>query len=94
MTKIYIGDTGTAIVLDTGQSLAGASSVSIVALKPNGATSVTWVGAVVETTKISFTAPVGTFDQAGEWKLQALVVLPTGSWRGETARLTVYWPFN
>ena len=94
MTKTYIGDTGTVIVLDTGQSLSGASSVSIAALKPNGATTVTWAGVVVETTKVSFTAPAGTFDQAGDWRLQAVVVLPSGAWRGETARLTVYLPFS
>ena len=94
MTKTYIGDTGTAIVLDTGQPLAGASSVSILARKPNGSTEVTWAGSVVETTKVQFQTLADTLDMAGEWKLQARVVLPSGTWLGETAALTVYRPFG
>jgi hypothetical protein len=93
MTKTYVGDTGTAIVLDTGQSLAGASSVSILARKPDGATDVTWTGTVVETTKVQFSTLAGTLDMAGEWRLQARVVLPSGTWLGETVGLTVYRPF-
>ena len=93
MTKTYINDIGTAIVLDTGQSLAGAVSVGIEARKPNGSTEVSWSGAVVESTKVQFVTLAGTLDQAGEWLLQAKVVLASGTWLGETARLTVYRPF-
>lgn len=94
MTKTYIGDTGTAIVLDTGQSLAGASAVSILARKPNGSTEVTWTGTVVESTKVQFLTLAGTLDMAGDWLLQVRVVLASGTWLGETARLTVYRPFG
>lgn len=94
MTKTYIGDTGTAIVLDTGHSLAGASAVSIEARKPNGSIEVSWPGTVVESTKVQFLTLAGTLDQAGEWLLQARVELSSGTWLGETARLTVYRPFS
>jgi hypothetical protein len=94
MTKVYVGDIGTALVLDTGQSLAGASSVSIEARKPNGSTEVSWTAAVVETTKVQHISLVGTFDMPGEWKLQARVVLASGTWLGETVGLTVYRPFS
>jgi hypothetical protein len=93
MTKVYIGDTGTALVLDTGQSLAGATAVTIEARKPNG-TSVSLAGAVFETTKIRFITLAGTFDQFGEWRLQARAVLPSGTWLGETVSLTVYRAFE
>lgn len=93
MTKVYVGDTGTALVLDTGQSLAGATAVSIEARKPNG-TAVSWAGAVFETTKVRYISQAGTFDQAGDWKLQAYVQLPSGTWRGETALLPVFASFK
>ena len=94
MTKTYIGDIGTAIVLDTGQSLAGASAVSIEVLKPVGAAPVSWAGTVVESTKVQFVSLADTFASAGEYKLQARVVLPGGTWLGETVGLTVYRPFG
>ena len=92
MTKTYTGDIGTAIVLDTGQSLAGAVSVSIEARKPDGATLASWTASVVESTKVQFTSIAGTFDAAGEYKLQAKVTLPSGTWLGETVGLTVHRP--
>lgn len=93
MTKTYVGDIGTAIVLDTGQALAGASAVSIEARKPDG-TLVSWPGTVVESTKVQFVSVADTFSRAGEWLLQAKVVLPSGTWLGETAALAVSKPFS
>ena len=94
MTKTYVGDIGTAIVLDTGQSLAGASSVSIEVLRPGGTVQASWPGTVVESTKVQFVSLPDTFASAGEHKLQARVVLPSGTWLGETVGLTVYRPFG
>jgi hypothetical protein len=91
-TKTYIGDTGTVIELDTGVSLVGATEVSIEAQKPDGALA-SWTGAAAGT-QISYTSLAGTFDQAGAWLLQARAVLPSGAWRGETAKLMVYAPFS
>ena len=91
--KVYIGDTGTAIVLDTGQSLAGATASTIEVRKPDG-TPVSLTAPVFESTKVRYITLAGTFDQAGEWLLQAKVTLPTGVWLGETASLTVYRAFE
>jgi hypothetical protein len=93
MSKVYVGDTGTAIVLDTLQDLTTASLAAIEVRKPNGQT-VTWTAAVFETTKVRFVTLAGTFDMAGEWALQAKVTMPAGSWLGEVAPLRVYAPFN
>jgi len=93
MTKIYVGDTGTELLLDTGQSLAGATTVSIKARKPDGV-SVNWVGTVFETTKVRFLTLADSFDQAGLWSLQAKVIMPSGVWLGETVNVTVYKAFN
>ena len=94
MTKTYIGDIGTAIVLDTGQSLAGASAVSIEVLRPGGTVLASWPATVVESTKVQYISAADTFAAAGEHKLQARVVLPSGTWLGETVGLTVYRPFG
>lgn len=94
MTKTYVGDIGTAIVLDTGQALAGASAVSIEVLLPGGTAQASWPGTVVESTKVQFFSLADTFASAGEHKLQARVVLPGGTWLGETVGLTVYRPFG
>lgn len=93
MSKVYVGDTGTAIVLDVGQSLAGALAVSVEAQKPNGE-AVSWTGAVFESTKVRFVTQAGSLDAPGVWRLQARVVLPSGTWLGEMAKLTVYKPFD
>jgi hypothetical protein len=90
--KVYKGDTGTIIVLDCGQNITAATARSIEARKPDG-TAVSLVAVASGTNSIAYTTLAGTLDQAGTWLLQALVTLPTGTWRGATARLTVHEPF-
>jgi hypothetical protein len=93
MSKVYVGDTGTAIVLDTLQDLTGASLAAIEVRKPSGAL-LTWTGSVFETTKVRFITLADTLDIPGEWAMQAKVTMPSGSWLGEVALLRVYAPFN
>lgn len=88
MSKVYVGDTGTLIELDTGVSLAGATVLEIKARKPDG-TVATWP-ATASATKLQYTTLADTLDQAGTWKLQASVTLPSGKWLGETAFVRVY----
>jgi hypothetical protein len=93
MTKVYVGDTGTELQLDTGVSLASATAQSIEARRPDG-TTVSWAGTVVESTKVRYISLADTFNQAGDWKLQAKVTLPTGTWTGEAVALRVYRLFE
>lgn len=88
--KVYIGDTGTSVILDCGQDISSATARTIEVKKPDGSTT-TWTASASGTTAISYTSVSGTFDVAGEWRLQAKVTLPSGVWRGETASLYV-WP--
>lgn len=92
MSKTYVGDTGTVVLLDTGTSLSAATAVTIEARKPNGAL-VSWTGTVSETTKIRFVSLLTTFDQPGAWILQAKAVMPTGTWLGESVSLQVHRAF-
>lgn len=92
MNKIYVGDTGTLVQVETGQDLRAAISVSLEVRKPSGAI-VSWAATAVGT-KLVYTSLVGTFDLPGPWKLQAKVELPSGSWLGETASFSVLAPFK
>jgi len=93
MTKVYVGDIGTELLLDTGQALATATALTIEVLKPDSTTA-SWTGAVSATTKIRFVSAAGTFNIAGEYRLQAKAVMPSGTWLGQTVSLTIYTPFT
>lgn len=93
MSKVYVGDTGTQVVLDCGQDISAATARSIEVMKPDG-TSASWDAALNGSRAIQALSGVGTFDQPGRWKLQAKVTMPSGSWRGATADLMVYRAFE
>lgn len=91
--KSYVGDTGTAIILDCGQDISAASARSIHARKPDN-TVVTWPAIASGSNSIRFDTLADTLDQPGTWRLQAHVTLPTGEWSGATAELLVYAAFR
>lgn len=93
MSKVYVGDTGTAIVLNCGQDISAATERTIEAKKPDG-TTVSWVAVAEGVTSIKFITLANSLDQSGDWKLQARVVTSTGVWRGETVTLTVHAQFS
>ena len=92
MSKVYTGDTGTVIVLDCGQDVSTATVRSIAVRKPDRSTT-TWSAVAEGNNRIKDTSLAGTVDQAGEYRVQALVTLPSGVWRGETVALNVYSHF-
>jgi hypothetical protein len=93
MTKLYVGDTGTVITLDCGQDISAATARAIDVRKPDGSTT-SWAASASGTNSVAFTTLAGTLDQAGEWRLQSSVTLPSGEWLGETAHLDVAEPFE
>lgn len=93
MNKVYVGDTGTQIVLDCGQDVSAATLRSIEVQKPDG-TVVSWPAVASGTDALAYTSLAGTFDQVGKWRLQAKVTLPSGVWRGATVQLAVYAAFG
>jgi hypothetical protein len=92
MSKVYVGDVGTIIVLDCGRDVSAATARAIEVRKPSGA-EVSWPASASGTDSIEVTAGVGALDEAGRWKLQSHVTLPSGQWRGETTVLEVFDPF-
>lgn len=89
--KIYVGDIGTEILLDTGVNITTATVHNIKYKKPDGTTG-TWTGTVKDFTKISYTVQAADLDQAGTYTLQAYVVM-VGYWSGETVTFIVYGDF-
>jgi hypothetical protein len=91
--EIYVGDTGTVLVLDCGQDISTATALSIEARKPNGDT-VSWGGTLEGTSAVRFDTLADSLDAPGKWKLQSLVTTPAGVWRGKTVLLTVLAKFG
>lgn len=75
-----------------------ATSMQMTFEKPDGTVSTqvavfdTTTGATGDGTdgRIMFRAPVGFLDQAGEWRRQAIVVLPPGTWHSTIVCFTVH----
>jgi len=88
VSKYYVGDVGTLVLVDTLTDLTSATSVALQVKKPGG-TIVTWTGSVFQTTKIKYVTLVTDFSVAGTYYLQAKVTLPSGIWLGNTATFTV-----
>jgi hypothetical protein len=91
-SKSFVGDIGTRITLDCGTNISAASALSIEVRKPDG-TATSWTATLSGTDSLYFDTVADTLDQAGDWRLQAKVVIGTGTWRGETVLLTVYPQF-
>ena len=87
--KVYVGDTGTEIVLDCGTDVSTASARAVRVRKPDGSTQ-TWPATAEGATAITAVAAAGAFDQRGVWRLQAEVTTTAGKWLGQTVRLPVY----
>lgn len=87
-SKVYVGDTGTRITLNCGTDISSASALEILARKPGG-TAVTWTATLSGSDGLYYDTQAATLDQAGDWSLQARVVIGSGVWRGETVLLTV-----
>jgi len=84
----YVGDIGTAIIVDVCSDITGATLAALNVTKPDG-TAVQWVGAVYDTTKIRYYVTVDDFDQVGEYRLQAYVEMPTWQGHGNTTTFKV-----
>ena len=90
MGKIYKTDIGTLISLNTGINISSASSVSILVKKPSGGAIVTWVSVIgSDNMSIEHTILTDELNEVGYYKLHAKVVMPSGTWHGETATIQV-----
>ena len=92
MSKYYVGDVGTEIILDCGMDIAAASNVHIHVKKPDGSIEA-WDAAIHEIdgayNYLRYVTQSGDFDVAGEYRVQAGLTLSGWTGRGETATFDV-----
>lgn len=88
MNKVYKGDVGTEIVLDCGSDISNATTMEILVLLPDGNTT-TWSATLEGTDSVKYVIQSGDLDMVGMYMLQAKVVTPDWSGRGETFYLRV-----
>jgi hypothetical protein len=89
MTKVFVGDVGTMIVLDCGINLSSATVLKIRAKVPGGAGFREWTGTLNGTQSVSYQVQEGDLNVGGTWLLQAYVEMPDWKGRGEWATMEV-----
>lgn len=91
--KVYVGDIGTIITLDTNETISNATTTDIEVKKGDGTTT-TWTGSLSGTDSVTYTVVDGDLSCSGVYKVQAYVVMPGWSGLGETAEFTVHKIFE
>lgn len=90
MSKVYKGDIGTKIIVDTDMDLSSATVLKIYYIKPDG-TKGSWTGTLEGTDGISYTTTSASdLGAAGLWILQAYAEMSGGKWYGEAVALNIY----
>lgn len=87
--KVYVGDYGTVISVDCGEDISTATVTELKVQKPGGDT-VTWTASIYGTDYLRYIIQDGDLDEAGVWKVQAAVTLPSWKGLGETDTFTVF----
>jgi len=95
-TDIHLGDIGTVMIatIKDGDAIVDVSSAttkSLIFRKPDGV--VVTKPAVFSTDgadgQIQYTADAAFFDQANKWRMQALIVMPSGTWKSDAITFNV-----
>lgn len=94
MGKVYVGDIGTAIIIDCEESLVDVLSNPVINVKKPNGTTAQWTGAVYDTTKVKYSTIAGDLDVAGTYILQPYVAFATWSGKGVSVELQVYPAFG
>jgi len=95
--KVYIGDNGTELILDTNEDMTNSITRTIKVRKGDG-TITEWTNcsfSALEPTQIKYVITSDDLSCSGIYKVQAYIVLNTGwSGLGETAEFQVYAAFE
>ena len=84
---VNVGDIGTVIDLDTGESLAGAANLMVFYTTPGGVAGEWTAEASGNAIRYTTTDGVGTFTEEGAWSLQGYLELD--GWKGTTSIVTL-----
>jgi len=89
MSRVFKGDIGTKIKLNSGQDISSASKIQIRFKKPGGTKGV-WA-AVLEGTQYGYyILKSGDMDENGVWEVQLYVEIDNWKGYGEIATFTAY----
>lgn len=95
--QIHVGDIGTVLVvtiLEDGSAvdISSASSLQIILRKPDGVSYTKTATIYTDGTdgKLSYTVLDGDLDAAGLWKIQAVVVIPSGTYSSSVGSFKVH----
>lgn len=96
--EIHIGDIGTVFrcsVCDNTSTIINLSSYTSLYLifqKPDGSTITKDASLYTDGTDgiITYTTVAGDLDLAGIWRMQAYIILSSGSWKSNIVKFTVY----
>jgi hypothetical protein len=104
MAKVYVNETGTDIILDTGVLVGSATEKYIKYKKPDGTITGSWsadfyssysgIAKTIGTYFLKHTTAVTDLNVSGNWKLQAYLGAVDGTWYGETVDLNIYGAFE
>lgn len=86
--KYYVGDIGTILIIDVCNDITTATLMALDVTKPDGTTD-RWVGSLSGSTSIQYVIEADDFDQAGEYRVQSYVEMPTWSGHGGTTQFRV-----
>lgn len=99
MSKNYVGDVGTEILVDVGSPVDTATTLKFYVKKPSGK-EIEWeaelgpVNAQGQYTTMRYVVQPGDWDEPGFWILQAYVVLPSWSGRGDSVKFKLEPEFS
>lgn len=80
---IFVGDIGTELLINMGENISSASSVSLSVRKPDG-TVVTWTPTIQGTLYLRYLTQSGDLNLAGEYAISPLLTIGSWTGRGET----------
>jgi hypothetical protein len=93
MSKMYVGDIGTIIILDVGITVASATSYSFKVIKPSGVIQ-DWTCTVNSTTSFKYATQNGSLNESGIYHIQAYATYPDWNGRSDTISFEVYDLFD
>jgi len=93
MTRSYVGDVGTIVVVNCGCSIVGASNCKLKVRKPGG-TLVIWTAVIYQQNYLKYVVQAGDLAQNGTYKLQASLTLGDWAGLGETAAFIIYRAYD
>ena len=103
MSKHYVGETGTELILDTGILIGSATSQYVKTLNPAKVegtftaslySSYSELAGLTGTYLLKHTLATSDFSIPGKWKFQAFIGTASGTWYGETVDLIIYDDFQ